>query len=155
MNETTTERSIDLFAEGLWQRLRDILIAQSRWDAFIHDPDKGANGETPPKESASSMALQMILRALRVAVDPVNMAILRRLAGEDEVGLMEIEKQTGLSRTAAIETLHDLSQVGLASYAVDSRTARVTAGAIGLLGLLEDVCTRLTAIVEERWNTRS
>jgi DNA-binding transcriptional ArsR family regulator len=146
------ERSADLLAEGLWLRLRDILMVQSRWDAFVHDPEGRDGGAALPPSSIGRTASDMVLRALRVGADPVNIAILRRLVREEEIAIADLMEQIDLSQIALVEALNDLSQVGLASYAMESRTARATDGAVGLLGLLEEVRGRLARIVEERWS---
>ena len=139
---------MDQLAEGLWMRLRDILMAQSRWDCFVHDPEGEKSQPLPPPEESERLAADMVLRALRVGIDPINHAILRRLTQENEVALTSLIEQTGLSRIALMETINDLSQVGLASYAVETRQVHATAGAIGLLGLLDEVRARLARMIE-------
>ena len=139
---------MDQLAEGLWMRLRDILRAQSRWDGFVHDPEGEKSQPLPPPEESERLAADMVLRALRVGIDPINHAILRRLTRENEVALTSLIEQTGLSRIALMETINDLSQVGLASYAVETRQVRATVGAIGLLGLLDEVRARLARMIE-------
>ncbi|HYM62941.1 MAG TPA: hypothetical protein VEZ11_18790 [Thermoanaerobaculia bacterium] len=153
--ETEIEKNLDLLAEGLWARLRDILLAQSRWDGFVRDPEGGQLQAVPPPDDRERVASEMVLRALHVAVDPVNNAILHLLAGEERVAIASLMEQTGLSRIGVIERVNDLSQVGLASYEVEAREARATAGASGLLGLFDDVSERLTRILEKRWNADS
>ncbi len=143
-----SDANLNLLAEGLWARLRDILMAQSRWDGFVHDPEGGSAQPLPPPDESERLAAEMTLRALRVGVDPVNHAILRRLAQQDEVALVALMEQTGLSRVALIETINDLSQVGLASYEVETRKVRATAGATGLLGLLDEVRDRLARRIQ-------
>jgi hypothetical protein len=59
-------------------------------------------------------------------------------------------EQTGLSRIALLETINDLSQVGLASYAVDTREVGATSAAIGFAGLLDAVREQLARIMGER-----
>jgi len=150
MTGTETERSFVLLAEGLAARLRDILMTQRRWDGFVHDPEGGGPQLLPPPDETDRLAEEMILRALRVATDPINSAILRRLAREDRVALTSLMEQTGLSRIALLETINDLSQVGLASYAVDTREVGATSAAIGFAGLLDAVREQLARIMGER-----
>lgn len=148
------ERIFDLLAEGLWSRLRDILMAQSRWDGFVHDPDgSGPKAEPvpPSSEQGERLAGEMLLRALRVGVEPVNQAILLRLTHAEAVGLPALMELTGLPRVAVIERVKDLSQVGLASYAVETGEARATALAEGLLGFEDEVRGRLVRVMEEQW----
>lgn len=148
------ERIFDLLAEGLWSRLRDILMAQSRWDGFVHDPaGSGPKIEPvpPSSEEAERVAGEMLLRALRVGVEPVSQAILLRLTHAEAVGLPALMELTGLPRVAVIERVKDLSQVGLASYAVETGEARATALAEGLLGFEDEVRGRLMRVMEEQW----
>lgn len=148
------ERVFDLLAEGLWGRLRDILMLHARWDRFVHHPEEEQPTPAPaapPREEAERVATEMALRALRVGADPVNHAILVRLAREEAVGLPALMDLTGLPRIPLSERVNDLSQVGLASYAVETREARATPAAEGLLGLLDEVRGRLTRIMGERW----
>jgi len=137
--------AIDEFAQGLSARLHDILAAQSRWDAFVPDPER--EEAIPAPEASERLASEMVLRAVRAGVDPVNHAILRRLVRQDDVTMSALMEQTGLSRVGLAETVQDLAQVGLASYAPDSREVRATAGARGLLGLIDDVRDRVASMM--------
>lgn len=157
MSEAALEKSANLLVEGLWARLRDILMAQARWDHFVHDPEggpqgrAGADGSSPARKDAGRLAAEMLRRALRVASDPVNGAILRRLAREEAVALPSLMETTGLPRIALIETVSDIAQVGLASYAAGTSEVRASAGGNGLVGLLDEVCGRLARTLEDRW----
>lgn len=153
MTDDALEKSADLLVEGLWARLRDILMAQARWDGFVHDPEGGrpADESPPPPEDAGRLAAEVILRALRVAVDPVNHAILCRLAREEVVALPTLTETTGLNRVVLVETVSDLAQVGLASYAAGTSEVSSSAGGRGLVGLLDEVSGRLAQTLEERW----
>lgn len=144
------DAKLNLFAEGLWARLRDIVMAQRRWDGFVRDPEGGGARALPAPDEAGQLAEEMILRALRVATDPINSGILRRLVREGDVALTSLIEQTGLSRIALVETINDLSQAGLARYAVETRTAGATSAAIGFIGLLDEAREQLSRIIDER-----
>ena len=143
-------KSLDVLADALWLRLRDILLAQSRWDDFVHDPEGGPQEPSPEPDESGRLASEMILRSLRVAVDPVNHGILRRLVDDEDVALTSLMRQTGLSRIALVEAINDLSQVGLATYAVETRRVRATAGCAALLRILDEMRARLARMIEER-----
>ncbi len=150
------ERIFDLLAEGLWSRLRDILMAQSRWDRFVHNPE-GSGAPTqvepipPSREEAERVAAEMLLRALGAGAETVNQTILRRLASKEAVKVPILMELTGLPRIAVIERVHDLARVGLASYAAESGEARGTPLSQGLLGFVDEVSGRLARIAGERW----
>lgn len=140
--------ALDQFAEGIASRLRDILLAQSRWDGFVSDPER-EEAAIPP-EANERLAAEMVLRAVRAGADPVNYAILRRLVDHDDGSLTALMEQTGLSRVGLTETVQDLAQVGLVSYAPENREVRATAGARGLLGLIDAVRGRVASTMRKR-----
>ena len=151
MMGSVTGENVDLLAEALGARLRDILLAQSRWDGFVHDPEGRRLQPLPPPDEQGRVASEMVLRAVRVAADPINCTILRRLVRDRRVAVRSLMEQTGLSRIALMEAVNDLSQVGLASYDIEAREVGATNGAAGLIGLLDEVSGRLARILGERW----
>lgn len=143
----------DLMAEGLYRRLRDILLAQSRWDSFVHDPEEEGHQEASPAlspEEATRVAAELVLRAFRAGLDPVNHLILARLVAEKAVHLSSLMELTGLPRIPLTERVNDLAQVGLASHSVDTREVHATSLAEGLLVMLAEIRDRLVRTMEER-----
>ena len=155
MSETLHDGILDSLAEGIWSRLRDVLLAQVRWERFVSDPENArSEAMTEPaasREDTERATGELVLRALGVGVDPVNHAILAHLAGKDAVGIATLATLAGLPRIALSERLSDLVQAGLASYAAESRQARATSAGEALVALVDEVRQRLTRIVGERW----
>lgn len=149
--------AFDLVAEGIWARLRDMIMARSRWDRFVRDPEGGSGGEAPlamappAPEEAERLAAELVLRALRVGVDPVSQRVLERLAREDVVPLETLAETTGLPPLALHEKVADLVQVGLAVHDLERRQVRATPLASGLLEIVGEIARRLAGLLAERW----
>ena len=144
---------LDMMADGISGRLRDLLLARERWEGFVHEPGEAsaASPAASPGE-AERVAAEQVLRTLRAAVEVVNQRILVRLLGDAErtVSLGALTELTGLPRIPLTERVHDLAQVGLVSYSPDSPRVQATALAAGLLGLLDELRDRLVRIMGER-----
>jgi len=149
--------AFDLVAEGIWARLRDIVMARSRWDRFVRDPAGASGGEAPsamaPPASAEAerLAAELVLRALRVGVDPVSHRMLERLTREDVVSLEALAETTGLPPLALHEKVADLVQVGLAAHDFERCLVRATPLASGLLEIVGEIARRLAVRMAERW----
>ena len=149
--------AFDLVAEGIWARLRDIVMARSRWDRFVRDPEGGGAGEAsgamapPAPEEAERLATELVLRALRVGVDPVSRRMLERLLREDAVPLEALAETSGLPPIALHEKVADLVQVGLAVHDLERCLVRATPLASGLLEIVGEIARRLAVRMAERW----
>ncbi len=84
-------------------------------------------------------ATEMTLRALRVAADPTNYAILSLLLVRASAPVAELEKATGLGRLALAERINDLVQVGLAGRNIDTDQVQGTAAGAALTGLISSI----------------
>jgi hypothetical protein len=138
---------VEQMALGLGSRLRDIEMAQARWDRFVSEPGEPPAAEglsASPAEEVRTLATDLVLRALRAGVDPVNHGILAGLL-EDEgsASLASLIGRTGLPRLALTERLNELAQVGLVAYSPESRGARATALTEAFLGIVAEVRDRL------------
>lgn len=156
---------VGLVAEGLWNRLRDVVIALGRWERFVHDPDPlpgtlGAavgTASPPSREEAARIASETVLRAWRVGVDPVNHALLARLAAGATIQtpgsatLAELGEIARVPQVPLLERINELVQAGLAVHLAGSQEVQATPAAEGMLGLMDEVTCRLAALVEERW----
>ena len=148
----------DLVAEGIWSRMRDIVMTRSRWDRFVRDPEGGSAGEAvgdprlPSPEERERLAAEFVLRAFRVGMDPVSQRMLECLTPEDAVTLDALAETTGLSPLALHEKVADLVQVGLAVLDFERREVRGTPLAFGLVEIVREVARRLAARMAERWD---
>jgi len=123
-------------------RLRDIARMLDRLDRL-----ESGTGEWLAKrqsEDWQSAATEMTLRALRVAADPTNYAILAFLSLHASAPVAELENATGLGRLALAERINDLVQVGLAGRNIDTDQVQGTAAGAALTGLINSI-SRATA----------
>jgi hypothetical protein len=129
----------DALVEGLWARLRNVLIALDRLDrlenasefvgwvqAFQHDD---------PQVEAT--AREWILRTVRLASDPPNYRVLRFLQISDGMSIAQLMQATGMARVELTERVKDLAQVGLVAQALDSDSVQGTRAAEGLVAWIE------------------
>ena len=138
-------KGLEAIVDGLADRTRSLLRALDRQDrletaqAFVGwlagEREDGRLSET---------ARETLLRALKLAADPVNLRILERLDEIDAVELPVLMEHTGLARVAVSERVHDLVQCGLAVREMVGDQIRRTSLAAGILSLVDEV-SRLTA----------
>ena len=118
-------------------RLRDLARLLDRLDQL-----ESGTGEWLTTRTAADMqdaALDMTLRALRVAADPTNFSILVYLAANSTATLAALEDASGLKRLSLTERLNDLIQVGLAARNIDTDQIQLTAGGAALAALIESI----------------
>ena len=136
-------------ADGLWLRMRDVILAERRLERFTFAPETPEGGASGPlsalagdKEAASAMARDMALRAVAAGAEGVNFRILSGLGesgpgGEAPVGLGELARRVGLPELAVSERLNALAQAGLVRRDLERHAAIATKAGRGLVGLLE------------------
>jgi hypothetical protein len=116
-------------AEDLWLRFRLLAMALDRADRFVGMSAAGVAAENQSGEQGSERWLQslaenhdevraiagdLVLRALRVALEPTNFTILLKLREQPAVSLLDLVQVTQLNRLSLSERVNDLIQVGLA-----------------------------------------
>ena len=124
-------------SSALALRLRDLARLLDRLDRL-----ESGTGEwltTHTEADMKDAALDMTLRALRVAADPANFSILSFLAAQSSTPMAELEKASGLGRLALNERVNDLVQVGLAGRNIDTDQMQLTAGGAALAGLIASI----------------
>lgn len=127
---------IDL-STALALRLRDIARMLDRLDRLESGTGEwlAGVGDSRLKEAATDMTL----RALRLAADPANFAVLTLLAMHTTAPMVELERATGQGRLPLIERINDLTQVGLAGRSIDTDQIQISAGGAALVGLINSV----------------
>ena len=118
-------------------RLRDLARLLDRLDRLESGTGGWLASQRP--EELSSAATDMTLRALRVAAEPTNFALLNRLAGAGALATVELEQAAGLGRLALGERLNDLVQVGLAQRNIDPDQVQATQAGAALVGLINTI----------------
>jgi len=118
-------------------RLRDIARMLDRLDRLESGTGEwlAAQGDGALTEAAR----EMTLRALRVAADPTNFAILAFLSAHTSAPIAELETATGFGRLALTERVNDLVQVGLAGRNIDTDHVQGTAAGAALVGLIHNI----------------
>ena len=146
----------DRLGEGLFERFRLLSLAIDREDRFVPESEEGAAATgggflaTLRREGEAERASEeLVLRALRAGLDPINFDILKRLAVDVTVPLAELAEATGLDRIALGERVNDLIQVGLAAKDIETRSVSGTAATLGLVELVSRARDRLSARVRQ------
>ncbi len=130
-------QGLNNLSSALALRLRDIARMLDRIDRLESGTGEwlAAQGESALRDAATDMTL----RALRVAADPTNFALLNFLATHAATPMAELEKATGLGRLALAERVNDLVQVGLAGRNIDTDHVQCTAGGAALVELIDSI----------------
>jgi hypothetical protein len=113
----------EALGKALGARLADIEAAMERYRSFAFSPDQ----PEPPAggDDRLESARDLVLRALRVAADPSNAALLRRLADGD-IPLPALAEAAALPRLATWERLNELMAAGLVGRSLEADTAGLT-----------------------------
>jgi len=125
--------TVDLepLGRALGQRVRDVAAAVRRLDALTV-AGRGPACSQPEREDVR----EFVLRALRVAADRDNNAILRAVvAGTCETA--ELAEVSGRPRLALWEAVGDLVQVGLLERDPAADSVHATAAGAGVLALID------------------
>jgi len=129
--------ALDDLASALALRLRDIARMLDRLDRL--ESGTGVWLEAQDGEALAEAAREMTLRALRVAADPTNFAVLTYLAAHSTAPMAELESASGLGRLALAECISDLVQVGLAGRNIDTDQVQGTAAGAALVELIHSI----------------
>jgi len=144
-------------AEGLWQRLKEMVLLRKRLENFVFMP------ETNPKEKVNGwldhlldegqvklLATELTLRTFRVGVEAINYKILVRLQQERSVSISMLADLTGLPDLLVGERVNDLVQVGLALRSIDNEQVNATLLTDSLLGIIGETTEVLIKNVQDR-----
>lgn len=128
---TTSVPDLEVLGGALGQRVRDVAAAVRRLDGLAVG-GSGPEASRPVREDLR----EFVLRALRIAGDRDNDAILRAVAAgtSQAAGLAEL---TGRSRLALWEAVGDLVQVGLLQRDPVSDGVRLTAAGEAVLAMVD------------------
>lgn len=136
----------DEIVQGLTDRTRNLLRALDRHDRLESAREfVGWLGGQAATGALDESALEVLLRALRTAGDPVNFRLLEMLGPLESVGIPEMMAATGLGRVAVSERVNDMVQVGLATREMIDGQIRATPLATGLCTLVGRLAGRAGA----------
>ncbi len=141
---------IETVAEGLWRRVRDVVLAAERLERFTFAPDRPEAGPDRgwvrglATDATLAEALEdLVRRAVAAGSDAVNHRILVGPDGEEGLPVAELARQIGTPPLAVSERITDLVQAGLASHDIERGTVRATAAGRGWLRVLEAITAHL------------
>ena len=149
---TTRGPEVEALADGLWRRLRDVLMAERQLERFAFAPEGGHEARASGRLTAlvedqaalADLARDVTLRALAAASDGLNYRVLSRVGGGG-VGLDELARAVGLPVLAASERVNTLAQAGLAARDLDRDAIVDTPAGRAVVALVEDVGAGLAA----------
>jgi hypothetical protein len=121
--------------KALGARLAEVEAALERYGAFAFSPDQAVR---PGSGDRTEAARDFVLRALRTSTDPVNAALLQRLARGDAT-LAALGEVVGLPRLAVWERLNELLAAGLVARSLEADTAGLTPAGAAVVSLCEAV----------------
>ncbi|MBI4786391.1 MAG: hypothetical protein HY782_05025 [Chloroflexi bacterium] len=130
---------MDELADGLWARLRNVLIALDRMDRLETASDFVGWVESFQRDDAQieTTTRDWVLRAVRLASDPLNYQILRAFQPSDEMTIAQLMAVTGLSRVELTERVKDLAQVGFIAQTLETDAVQGTRAAEGMVAWIE------------------
>lgn len=144
------DRHLDAVVRGLTDRVRTLVLAMDRQDRLETAGEFVGWLEDQAKTGRlTEVTQEMLLRALRVASDPINLGMLRRLDPLVAVGIADLVRQTGLTRVAVSERVNDLVQAGLATRELIGDEVRATPLTGGLLEVLAEISERSADLLAE------
>jgi hypothetical protein len=128
---------LDDLSSTLALRLRDLARMLDRLDRLESGTGEWltSQGDAALKEAAR----EMMLRALRVAADPINFAILNHLAAHSSAPMADLETAIELGRLALSERVSDLVQVGLAGRNIDIDHVQATPAGAALAAWINGI----------------
>jgi hypothetical protein len=127
--------------EGLWARLRNVLIAFDRVDRLESASDFVGWVESFQSDDAEIEAStrDWVLCATQVASDPMNYRILRVLSDCDGASVAELMRLTNATRIDVTARLNELAQVGFVMQSVESDSVQGTRASKGMVDMIESL----------------
>ncbi len=142
---------MDDLAEGLWARLRNVLIALDRVDRLEGATDFAGWVEAFQCDEAQiqATAQDWVLRAVRTASDPINYQILETVRTAGQMSIAQLMETTSLTRVDLTERVKELAAMGLVAQSLESDAVQGTRATDGMLAwfdsLGEQIATRARA----------
>jgi DNA-binding HxlR family transcriptional regulator len=160
MNDAS--ESTAAIARELWQRFRLLAMVIDRTDSFVAMTPVGEPLERRAEAQVSSRWLKalannhdemkaiaddLVLRALRMALEPTNFAILLKLREQPAVSFPDLMQATQLNRLSLSERVNDLIQAGLAVKDVQTGQVQGTKAAAALVEFIQQAQEDLFGLI--------
>ncbi|MGE5263417.1 MAG: hypothetical protein ACM3S0_08560 [Acidobacteriota bacterium] len=144
-SEVHVEGAFSHLVEGLWARLRNVLIAIDRLDRLETATDFAGwvEGFQQDEAQIQATARDWVLRAVRLGSDPLNYRILQVLQDPAGVSIAQLMQATNLTRVDLTERIKDLAQVGFVAQALDMDSVQGTRAAEGMIAWIESLQARI------------
>ncbi len=126
---------------GIVARLRTLLLALDRQDRLETAQEFVGWLSAQEAEPLIDHSRELLLRAFRVAGDPINFRILARLDLLEPIGVPDLMGELGLSRVAVSERINDMAQTGLAVREMVNDHVRGTDLGVGLAAFVNGAAT--------------
>ncbi|MDH3253857.1 MAG: hypothetical protein OEM62_02615 [Acidobacteriota bacterium] len=137
--------------QGVVDRLRTLVLAFDRQDRL--ETAQAFVGWLEDERTAEGLlgdAREMLLRALKVASDPVNFRLLSALDPIEPVDVPTLMSRSNLGRVAVSERVNDLVQTGLAVRELVNDQVRGTELSAGFAAWVEAIASGAgTALADE------
>jgi len=142
---------VEAVADGLWWRLRDVVLAERRLERFAFAPEQ-PNSPAGPGERLSALAADeaalaeltrdVTVRALAATADGANLRLLALLGGEP-IGIDDASRALALPPLAVSERVNALAQLGLAARDLERDAVTGTAAGRAVVALVKAISAGL------------
>jgi hypothetical protein len=135
-------------ADGAWTRLRNLIAALDRVDRLetSREYEGWLQRLATDEQAVEQIAREFLLRALRLASDPLNSRILTALEGTEGAATTELSTATGLARTELVERLNELARAGLTVQTIEGERVEVTPLAHGVTSLVNEIAKEVVRL---------
>ncbi len=146
------QKFIEALAESAWRRLRDQVLSTQKFEQFVKlpagrlMPEKTESGKTGLFDpgTVEDLARDILLLNLSIAIDPVNVKILKAMLGSTGgAGARDIASSCRIPELAARERLSLLQQCGWAVKDYDTGSYHLTPEGTEVIQVLDRAMTSL------------
>ncbi len=126
--------------DGLWARLRNVLIALDRVDRLETSVEFSDWIQALQRDDAQmhATARSWVLRVLSVAADPLNYQLLLSLRTDSQT-ISQLMQTAGVTRVELTERIKDLAQIGLLSQAMETSDVQNTSAGDAIVAWIESL----------------
>ncbi len=152
---------IKTFASDLWHRFRTIALTIDQVDRFVGMSPGGEFMEGESRwlqtlaenpDEIKEVALDMVLRAFRTALESPNHLIMAHLHEHSSASFQELMELSKLNRLSLSERINDLIQVGLVSKDLQTGQVQITAAGEALVTLIKQFQETLAETISGKLN---
>lgn len=141
---------LEQIAAGAWNRLRNLIVALDRVDRLETSEEYVGWLQTIAGDTAALQKTmeEFVLRALRLAAEPINWRILTELARGEEIATGDLSRGTGVGRVELVERLNELARAGLTVQALEGEHVEITGLGRGVIELVGAIYDRMKKVAD-------